>query len=204
MTETTMNFDYPQDATPEKIWAILQRNAEQMEKSRKEADLRKEEADRRMEELKQQMKETDRKIGHLSNRFGEMAEYMVAPGIKEKFNALGFTFEQVAQNIEITDAADNLVAEIDILLENGDTIMAVEVKIKPNPKDVETHIERMEILRRRADARNDKRSIQGAIAGVVMSKEQRACVSKAGFYLIEQTGDTVRIHIPEGFEPRRW
>ena len=90
------------------------------------------------------------------------------------------------------------------LLENGDTVMVVEVKAKPNQKDVKDHIDRMEILRQRADVRQDKRTFQGAIAGAIMSNEIRKHILKNGFYVIEQTGDTVKINIPEGFKPRQW
>lgn len=47
------------------------------------------------------------------------------------------------------------------MLENGDTIMAVKIKSKPVQKDVDDHIGRMEILRRRADIRHDTRKIRG-------------------------------------------
>ena len=162
------------------------------------------ETDHQMKETDRQIKETNRRIGYLDNRFGELAEHLVAPNIKEKFKALGFTFEQVSQNHEITDASENLVAEIDILLENGDTAMAVEVKAKPLQKDVNDHIKRMEVLRRRADTRHDTRKYQGAIAGAIMTKSVRDYTHKAGFYVIEQTGDTVKITIPENFTPREW
>jgi hypothetical protein len=32
----------------------------------------------------------------------------------------------------------------------------------------------------------------------------KSAVLKAGFYVIEQTGDTVKIDVPEGFKPREW
>ncbi|MCL2231744.1 MAG: hypothetical protein FWB99_01545 [Treponema sp.] len=183
MAETTMHTG----GTPaEEIWAILREVAD------------------RQREVKKQMKETDRRIGELSNRFGELAEHLVAPSIREKFNELGFTFGEVSRDKEIVDAAGNHVAEVDILLENGDTVMVVEVKAKPNQKDVKEHINRMEILRRRADARRDTREFQGAIAGAIMSNEVRSHILKNGFYVIEQTGDTVQITMPEGFKPRRW
>ena len=172
--------------TFEKVWAMFQ------------------ETDRRFKETDRKMKETDRKIGELGNRFGELAEHLVAPNIKEKFKALHFTFEQMSQNIEITDASGKCIAEIDMLLENGDTVIAIEVKAKPLQKDVDVHVERMEVLRRRADAKNDKRKYQGAIAGAIMQNEIRDYAHKAGFYVIEQTGDTVKINIPKGFKPREW
>ncbi|MDR0448513.1 MAG: hypothetical protein LBH07_07575 [Treponema sp.] len=82
--------------------------------------------------------------------------------------------------------------------------MVVEVKAKPIRKDVKDHINRIEILRRRADTRNDKRKFQGAIAGAIMINTVRDYTHKAGYYVIEQTGDTVKITIPEGFTPREW
>jgi hypothetical protein len=90
------------------------------------------------------------------------------------------------------------------MLENGDIVIAVEVKAKPVPKDIDKHIERLEVLRRRADARNDTRKFQGAIAGAIMTDEVREYTHSAGFYVIEQTGDTVKINIPKDFKPREW
>ena len=172
--------------TFEKVWLMFQELREQQK-----------DTDRRM-------KETDRKIGELGNRFGELAEHLVVPSIKEKFNGLGFTFEQISQDIQITDAKGIFLAEIDILLENGSIVIAVEVKSKPDYKDIDAHIERMEVLRRRADTRGDSRKFQGAIAGVIMKAEVRKYAHNAGFYVIEQSGDTVKIIIPSGFKPREW
>ena len=179
--------------TFEKVWEMF-----------RETDRKMKETDRIVQETARQMKETDRKIGELGNRFGELAEHLVAPNIKEKFKALGLTFEEVSQNKSISDSSGRFLAEIDILLENGDTVVAVEVKAKPLEKDVDKHISRMEVLRQRADVRKDTRKFRGAIAGAIMSKEIREYSQKAGFYTIEQTGDTVKISVPEGFTPRDW
>jgi len=186
--------------TFEKVWSMFQEVKEQM----KETGRRMEETDRQMKETDRRMKETDRKLGELGNRFGELAEHLVVPSIKEKFNELGFTFEQVSQDIEISEVSGDCLAEIDILLENGSIVIAVEVKSKPAYKDIDAHIERMEILRRRADIRGDTRKFQGAIAGAIMKAEVRKYAHNAGFYVIEQSGDTVQINIPKGFKPREW
>ena len=170
----------------------------------KETSERQKETDRQIKETAKQMKKTDEKFGKLSNRFGELAEHLVVPNIKEKFNALGFTFVRASQNIEITDLAGNCLAEVDILLENGSIVMVLEIKSKPSYDDVADHIKRMEIMRRDADARNDKRMLQGAVAGAIMTSEVRKHIQKNGFYAIEQTGDTVKINTPEGFKARQW
>ncbi|MCL2067903.1 MAG: hypothetical protein FWG99_10610 [Treponema sp.] len=200
----TLNF--------EKVWAMFQETREQMkesfQKSREEFDRGMKETREEMKkadmELKEQMKETDRQISRLGNRFGELAEHLVAPNIKEKFRALGYKFEQVSLDHNISDENGRCLAEIDILLENGDIAMVVEVKAKPRENDVDDHVNRIEILRQRADARNDRRKFQGAIAGAIMSDSVRNYAHKAGFYVIEQTGDTVKINKPDGFIPREW
>ena len=216
MPENTMQ--YPR-ATPEEVWALLREIAEGQKETRlqmQETDRQMQETDRRMEETRLQMQETDRivqetskqikatdkKVGELSNRFGELAEHLVAPNIKEKFNALGFTFNKVSQNIQITNAAGTHAAEIDILLENGDTVIAVEVKAKPKQSDIDDHIKRMELLR--AEDGQRSRIFHGAIAGAIMSNELRNYILKNGFFPIEQSGETVKISAPEGFKPRRW
>jgi hypothetical protein len=185
----------------EKVWAMFQETDRRM----KETDRQMKETDRKMEETAQQMKETDRQIGKLGNRFGELVEHLVAPGIMEKFNELQYHFTISSRDIKIKEPGNpNASTEIDILLENGDIAIAVEVKAKPNQGDVDDHIKRMEILRHSYGGQRDNRKYCGAIAGVIMSDEVREYAIKAGFYVIEQTGDTVRINIPEDFTPREW
>ena len=135
MADITVTHDYPRNATPEEIWALLRETAEHQK-----------ETDRLMQETARRMKETDRKIGELGNRFGELVEHLVVPSITDKFNELNFTFEQISQNIVIKDASGNFLAEIDILLENDDVAIAVEVKARTIHKDVDDHVARMEVF----------------------------------------------------------
>ena len=200
MSDVTIPNPEPGSITFEQVWRTLQEAGLRMKEHEKETQELKEQ----MKETDRRMKETDKRIGDLGNRFGELVEHLVAPSIKEKFRELGFSFDQISENIRITDSSNNFLAEIDLLLENGDIAIAVEVKSKPSQNDVDQHINRMEVLRRRADKRKDNRKFQGAIAGAIMSHEVSSYAHKAGFYVIEQTGDTVKISIPEGFIPREW
>ena len=177
---------------------------EQRKKEREEKIEDRKKADQSMEDLKRRIKETDKMIGDLGNRFGELAEHMVAPGIIEKFMELGFTFENSYQNNKITDSSGRCLAEIDMILENGDIVIAIEVKAKPDYKDVDNHVKRIEVLRRRADIRKDVRKFRGAIAGAIMNDEVRNYTLKTGFYLIEPTGENIKINIPKNFQPREW
>jgi len=90
------------------------------------------------------------------------------------------------------------------MLENGECIMAVDVKSRPKKQDIDHHIRRLEILRRYRNNKNDFRKIMGAIAGAVFGAEEKEAAIEAGFYAIEQSGDTMVINMPQGFVPREW
>jgi hypothetical protein len=133
-----------------------------------------------------------------------MVEYMVLPNLVSKFKELGFTFTK-ANRTEIADQEHSLFMEIDALLENGDKVMAVEIKTKPNDKDIRDHIKRMEKLRIYADLHNDQRVYLGAIAGVVFSGSNRIHALKKGMYVIEPSGETFKITEPQGdYHPHEW
>ena len=173
--------------TFEKVWAMFQ------------------ETDHKFQETREQMKETDRKIGELANRFGELAEHLVAPGIAERFNELGFRFDAVAPGgYKIFDDKGKEKTEIDILLENGDCIIAVEVKTRPKIQNINHHIKRLEILREHRNKHRDTRKIYGAIAGAVFGREEKQAAVEAGFYVMVQSGDTMKIELPDDFTPHEW
>ncbi|MCL1817653.1 MAG: hypothetical protein FWG35_01895, partial [Spirochaetaceae bacterium] len=171
------------------------------------ADMRRmrDEVSEQQKETARQMKETDRRLGDLGNRFGELAEHLVAPGIVDKFNALGFRFTRSSLDTEFKDpATGKSLAEVDIFLENGDIVIAVEVKSKPKNQDVNDHIKRMGVLRRIADRKGDNRKYRGAIAGAIVKNATRGYAQKSGLYVLEQSGDTIKLDIPEGFAVREW
>jgi len=179
--------DYPRGLTFEQVWAGLQELKEENKKTERI------------------VRETSRQMGLLNNRFGELAEHLVAPNIMEKFNELGFNFDRMANGQKIKEPGNpNVIAETDLFMENDDTTMVVEVKAKPNVEDVNDHIERMEKLRLYAKRKNDKRKYYGAIAAAIMSENIRRFILKKGMYVIEQSGDTMKINVPPEFVPRDW
>jgi hypothetical protein len=126
----------------------------------------------------------------------------VAPGIAKRFNELGYHFHLVAKKGgEITDENGKTLTQIDILLENEETIIAVEVKTRPVEKDVEHHIKRFGILRDSLKRTKRELKILGAIAGAVFDDNVKDAARDAGFFVIEQSGDTMKIDIPEGWKP---
>ena len=197
MAKTTIP-DYPRGLTFEDVWAALMEDREQIKETREQMK----EADRQMRE---QMKETDKRIGFLGNRFGEMVEHLIVPNMTEKFNALGFDFDASLENWKIKEPGNpDSLAEIDILLENGDVAVAIEVKSKPQKSDVDDFLRKMGVLRKYSNKRGDRRKFLGAVAGAIMDGSVRAYALKCGFYVVEQSGDTVQIVMTDGFKPREW
>ncbi len=201
-----------QNVSFEEIRQILKEVSEQQKETaerQKETDRivketaeRQKATDRQMKETAAQMKETDRKIGKLGGRFGEMVEYMVLPNLVHKFRDLGFVFTKAYPEAEIKDEKNNILAEVDITLENGDKVMIIEVKSKPNISDIKDHVKRMGKMRLHADLHDDKRKYLGAVAGMVIKDNVRDSILKNGFYVIQPSGETFVIIPPD--LPKEW
>jgi hypothetical protein len=195
--------------TFEKVWASfmeLRESQKELRESQKELRESQKETDRIVRENAQQMKETDKWVGEITNRFGDMVEHMVVPNLVTEFQELGFTFTRVASNVEIDDREHDIITEIDAFLENGDKVMIVETKTKPDIGDIQDHLERMKKLRVYADLHQDTRKYLGAIARVVVAKNVKNYALKNGFYVLEPSGETFAITEPssQGYSPHEW
>ncbi|MDR2576301.1 MAG: hypothetical protein LBC52_07660, partial [Treponema sp.] len=181
---------------PETVWAILRevgKKQEELVESQKETD-------RMLDKVGLEIKALNEQMGGLHNSFGEMAEHLVAPGIVERFNELGFHFNAISSGgFKVLDDNGKIMAQVDILLVNSDYIIAVEVKATVRPKDVEKHVKRLEVLRNYHEKNGDKRIIQGAIAGAIFGDTEKKAVAEAGFYVLVQSGDTMKLELPDGF-----
>jgi len=215
-SSNTPNFD--------QIWAILDRtakqqketarrqkenakqqeaNAKQQEETNRQIKEAQQETDRQMKETDRQIKDINKRFGDYSNRLGEIAEYMVAPNLREKFKELGFDFPKASKNTDVSDRKNKIFFEIDIFLENSKTAMLVEIKTKLIPDHIITHVERMEKMRTYSDLHDDKRTFLGAVAGVVIPDNIKELALTNGFFVIEPSGETFNITPPHG-KPKEW
>jgi predicted AAA+ superfamily ATPase len=177
-----------QTATFETVWAALQetdRILKETAKRQKRADRQMEETDRILKETAKRQQETDRQISRLGNRIGELIEHFAASNLLEKFEELGYEFTAISRNLVIKNKRKEHLAEIDILLEDGEYAMAVEVKSLLNKLGVEEHQERMKIVREHADKRADKRKYIAAVAGATIENTAREYALAGGIYVVE-------------------
>jgi len=198
--ETMQQAEHP---TFESVWAMMQENARQLEKMREEGDRRAQE----WEKAERYMKRLGRQMGDLHRTFGKMAEHLVLPSITKRFNEIGYHFGNIMPGglqIYEDETLRKIKTQVDILLENDDSVVAIEVKATVRLNDIGHHARRLEILRECRDKMNDHRAIRGAIAGAIFGDAEKKATLEAGMYVLAQSGDTMRLEVPDGFVPREW
>jgi exonuclease VII large subunit len=201
----------------ELIREIAERQKEADRQFKENAEMRHKEMERLFRETRKQFREANERwdklerivdkngeqLGGLGNDLGALAENMVGPEIAKRFNELDYHFDLVGtKGCKITDKDGKTKTQVDVLLENGETVIAVEVKLKPLEKHIEHHIKQLKILKENWISilkRNKK--FMGGIAGAIWDETMKDAVHDAGLFVIEQSGDTMRIDMPEGWTP---
>jgi len=191
---------YPKGLDFEQVWAALMENREQLKESRIEFDRQMNE---RQNETDRQIKELRKRLGDFTNSFGDVVEHMIAPNLQDKFQELGFDFEEASNNVKVRNKKNDIKFEIDVFLQNGDVAMLVEIKTELTISEINKHIIRLEKMRKHADLRGDKRRFLGAVAGIVVNDDEREYALNQGFYLIEPSGENFNITPPHN-KPKEW
>jgi hypothetical protein len=184
----------------EKMWTMFQETEQHL----RETLLRLKEIATYMD---RRFKELDRKISRLDSRIDDMVDQLIIPNLLGSFCELGYEFDRVAPHIQYFDSEGCCIQKVDLLLDNADTALVVDVTMNLTVTDVENHVKRMEMLRCFADEHGGKQKRQkllGAVAGVIALEGEKAFAIKQGFFVLEQTGDTVQVRVPKGFKPKEW
>jgi hypothetical protein len=193
--------------TFEKVWATMQELSQKADRRQEELDRYLKElsegADRRQAETTKQIKKLSRNIGGLNNSFGMWAEEMVSAKLWDKFQELGYAFTH-GESRKFW-SGKRPVAQVDLMLENGEYLMAVEIKSVLTVGHVDKHLERLGKVKEQLDAKGDRRKLLGAVAGMVVGDEVREYAHERGLYVVVQSGDSVAVaKTPENFTAREW
>jgi hypothetical protein len=168
------------------------------------------ETDKKFEETARQIKETDEKF---DKYFGKLQEYernwsklvesLVKPSVAGQFQKRGIPVVTTHQRIESTLNGDNI--EIDLFLENRDTVVLVEVKTTLRVNDVNEHIENRLKPFKRFFPRYVDMKVYGAVAYIHVEKDAGRYAYKQGLFVLTFTsGDLVEILNDEKFVPKEW
>ena len=159
-------------------------------------------------ETDRKIRENDKRVGGLGRSYGKLVEHLVGPGIVKRFGEYGYHFDGIKKRRhKLFNEDGDTETDIDLLLENDDMVIAVEVKSRPDKEELYLgrHLVRLEIMREhgREEGWEGKR-ILGAIAGAIFETHVRNATLKAGLFVIEQSGETMKMEVPEGFVPGEW
>lgn len=159
------------------------------------------ETDRKIQELFIASERVEKQISDLTGSWGKFVEAMVEPGVVRLFGERGIEIEGTYQRVKKHRDGDEM--EIDILGINKEWVVAVEVKTTLKVEDVIEHEERLGKFRKFFPEYADRKVI-GAVAGMRMEESADRYAYRRGFFVLAQTGETVKILNDEKFQPKVW
>jgi myosin heavy subunit len=189
------------------------RRMKETAESMKDTDRRMKEADRRMKEAEREIaeagrliKENSRQMGLVQNKLGELVEHIVIPNINEKFKHFGYVFGTPQRNVKFYDKNHSLIAEADILMLGDAGFMIGEVKTTLKKEDVDRHVKRLETIRNNAawPPIDGGRKRWGFIAGAIADEDVKEYARQKGLFVAAQSGDTIKLDVPDDFVPKTW
>ncbi|MBF0614241.1 MAG: hypothetical protein G8237_10630 [Magnetococcales bacterium] len=193
----------------ENTFAEIRRMSQEVFAMMKETDLKFQDTDRRFKETDLRFQETDRKlqevgrrIGQLGSRLGEFVEEMVAPACERLFAERGIPIHRVFRRMTAKLSGGRFM-EIDLVVENSDSLGLVEVKSKLTVSDVQEFMEDLSLFKEFFPRYADMRVI-GAVAAMVVEENVLRFAMHQGLFVIVQAGENVRIANDPAFVPRVW
>ena len=208
-----------QSVTFDDVWKMFQEMVQEDRERRAETDRKFQETDRQMKETDRKMREmsaeTDRvvekmarkvdavstQVGKLGGRWGEFVEGLVAPACIAMFAERGIQVDEVYQRVKKTVGGKQM--EIDLLVANTVDAVLVEVKSQLQVEDVRHHLTRLAEFKS-FFSRYAACQVYGAVAGIVVESEADQFAMRHGLFVIEQSGETVRLANSHDFKPKVW
>jgi hypothetical protein len=171
----------------QEVWALFRETDKRM--------------DRRFKETEKIIAQMSAKVDALTGKWGRFVEGLIAPGAVSMFRERGIEIDRIFQRVKAHRDRDTM--EIDILGVNREYAVLIEAKSTLGVYDVKEHSERMKAFKRFFPEYSD-RKVVGAVAGIVIEENADRFAYHQGFFVIAQTGETVKIVNDENFEPKTW
>lgn len=147
----------------------IDKRLDRISKMQVEDRLLQQETDRLQKETFAQMKETDKKIKELATRFstttGNIIEGLMSSSATEMFQRAGYDMHSKAKNVSRKSKNPNEGMEVDVILHNDTTAIAIEVKASCGKGDIDRFLQQMEKFKRLFPLYADK-EVLVAIAAV--------------------------------------
>ena len=145
------------------------------------------ETDRLQKETFAQMKETDKKIKELATRFstttGNIIEGLMSSSATEMFQRAGYDMHSKAKNVSRKSKNPNEGMEVDVILHNDTTVIAIEVKASCGKGDIDRFLHQMEKFKRLFPLYADK-EVLVAIAAINYENDADNYAHRCGLIVV--------------------
>ena len=178
------------------VWRALMEMRQQMQESQARTDKQIQETDRIVKQVSKQ-------IGDLGGRLGEFVEEMVKPAAVKLFQDRGLDVHQIVKNLTAYDDNGQFESEIDLLLINKATAIAIECKSKLSIDDVKEHLERLQKFKQNF-SQYEHYQLLGAVAAMVIPDEVGRYAYQKGLFVMAQNGNAMLIKNDGKFTPKTW
>ena len=195
-----------QPATPEKIWATLDRIAEsqkELGESQKDFDKKMKKLRKRMRKTDRQIEKTDRQLKETDRRFnsqwGKLMESLVEGDLVKLLQGWGITVKSTYTQSHGRRNGEHY--EFDILAINGEEVVVVEVKTTLRSEDVNHFLAKLDRFRVYEPHFTGLR-VYGAVAYLKTDPSVIRQAERRGLFVIRATGSSASIVNGERFVPR--
>jgi len=203
MEKTVERMDERNDEFKKNMEKTVERMDERNDEFKKNMDKTVERMDERNNDFKKNMEKTlermGENVGRVNERLGEIVELIVLPGLQDRMNDRGHNFTKSSPRVKYRKDGKDL-AEIDLLLENGDEVMAVEAKARFKPGEMKNFVKKLELLRKEEKITGTTgKTIYAAAAAIRFDIDALKTAKKNGIYLVEiDDTDKTKLIPPEG------
>ncbi len=201
----------------EQVWQMFQEVTKEVKEmfkdvrlDFKEIEQRFKETEKVVEKTSQQIQASDRKlekyfgkVKELDRNWGTLVEALFKPSVATQFQERGI--EVVHTHHRVISKLKGETMEIDILLEDGDTVILVEVKTTLRVEHIDEHIAKRLSTFKRFFPRYADVKVYGAVAYIHVEENADRYAYKHGLFVLTFTsGDMVSILNDEKFIPKIW
>ena len=172
-------------ATPEKIWATLDRITEKQETAASE----RKEIDQRLKEL----------AGLFTSQWGALMESLVEGDLVPLLQDRGITVQSTHTRMQGRRNGEHY--EFDILAGNGEEIVVVEVKTTLRAEDVAHFLGKLGKFTEYEPVYQGKK-VYGAVAYLRAEQDSELYAEREGLFVIRATGNSASIINDADFRPR--
>jgi len=169
--------------TFEKVWYLMQ------------------ETDRQMKETDRQIRNLNKKMSESENRWGKFVESLVEGSLIKLLKKKNIIVYSTYQRRKVS--YNGRQYEFDIIAENGNEVVAVEVKTTLKPDDVKEFIQELKDFKKALPKYADN-TIYGAVGFINVDGASDKMAEKNGLFVIKATGDSAKIINEKAFKPKTW